>query len=94
MQSSPTCGRRKRRQSGHEPHKRGLNTKLHLAVDAHGMPVRAFVTQGTTADCTQAIALIDGFTAEKLLADKGYDTDEILAQAEKQGMETVIPPKK
>lgn len=58
------------------------------------MPVRAFVTQGTTADCTQAIALIDGFTAEKLLADKGYDTDEILAQAEKQGMETVIPPKK
>ena len=94
LQSSPTCGRRKRRQSGHEPHKRGLNTKLHLAVDAHGMPVRAFVTQGTTADCTQAIALIDGFTAEKLLADKGYDTDEILAQAEKQGMETVIPPKK
>ncbi|RRD69044.1 IS4/IS5 family transposase [Desulfovibrio sp. OH1186_COT-070] len=67
---------------------------MHLAVDAHGMPVRAFVTQGTTADCTQAIALIGGFTAEKLLADKGYDTDEIPAQAEKQGMETVIPPKK
>jgi Transposase and inactivated derivatives len=38
--------------------------------------------------------LIDGFTAEKLLADKGYDTDAILAQAEKQGMSPVIPPKK
>ena len=84
----------KRRQSGHEPHKRGLNTKLHLAVDAHGMPVRAIITQGTTADCTQAVALIDGFTAEKLLADKGYDTDAILDQAESQGMTPVIPPKR
>ena len=94
LRGSPSCGRGKRRQSGYEPHKRGLNTKLHLAVDAHGMPVRAFVIQGTTADCTQAMALIAGFAAEKLLADKVYDTDEILAQAENQGMEAVIPPKK
>ena len=27
-------------------------------------------------------------------ADRGRDTDEILARAEKQGMEAVIPPKK
>ena len=94
LQSPPSCGRRKGRQPGYEPHKMGLNTKLHLAVDAHGMPVRAIITQGTTADCTQAVALIDGFTAENLLADKGYDTDTILAQAEKQGMVSVIPPKK
>ena len=67
---------------------------MHLAVDSHGMPLRAIVTQGTTADCTQAIALIDGFTAENLLADKGYDTDAILDQAEIQGMSPVIPPKK
>ena len=30
--------------------KGGLNTKVHVAVDAHGMPVRAVVTDGTTAD--------------------------------------------
>jgi transposase len=58
------------------------------------MPLRAIVTQGTTADCTQAIALIDGFTAENLLGDEGYDTDAILEQAESQGMSPVIPPKK
>jgi transposase len=29
-----------------------------------------------------------------LLADKGYDTDAILEQAEKQGMEPIIPPKR
>jgi len=28
------------------------------------------------------------------LADKAYDTDAIIAQAESQGMEPVIPPKK
>ena len=38
--------------------------------------------------------MIDGFTAENLLADKGYDTDTILEQAERQGMTPVIPPKK
>ena len=40
---------------------------------------QAIVTQGTTADCAQAVAIIDGFTAENLLDDKGYDTDAILA---------------
>ena len=94
LQSPPARGRRKGRESGHEPHKRGLNTKLHLAVDAHGMPVRVVITQGTTADCTQASRLIEGITAEALLADKGYDTDAILEQAKNQGMESVIPPKK
>jgi transposase len=58
------------------------------------MPVRAIITQGTTADCTQASRLIEGLTAEALLADKGYDTDAILEQAKNQGMEPVIPPKK
>lgn len=67
---------------------------MHLAVDSHGMPLRALVTQGTTADCTQAIALIDGFTAKNLLADKGYDTDAIINQAERQGMIPIIPSKK
>ncbi len=94
LQGSPPCRWSKRGQPGYEPHKRGLNTKLHLAVDSHGMPLRAIITQGTTADCTQAVALIDGFTAENLLADKGYDADAILEQAEKQGMTPVIPPKK
>ena len=58
------------------------------------MPVRAIITQGTTADCTQAIALIDGLSAEHLLADRGYDSDAIVAQATLQGMSPVIPPKK
>jgi transposase len=57
------------------------------------MPLRAIITEGTTADCIQAVALIDGFTAECLLADKAYDTDEIIKQATTNGMLPVIPPK-
>jgi transposase len=58
------------------------------------MPVRVIITEGTTADCTQAIALIDGISADNLLADRGYDTDAILTHLEERGMFSVIPPKK
>ena len=64
---------------------------MHIAVDAHGMPLRPIVTEGTRADCKEASKLIQGIVAEYLLADKAYDSDE---QAEKQGMEIVIPPKR
>ena len=36
------------------------------------MPVRLELTEGTTADCTQA---------QSLLADRGYDTNAIVAEA-------------
>lgn len=52
------------------------------------------VTAGTTADCSQAIPLIEGLEADHLLADKGYDSDAIVAQAEAQGMNVVIPPRR
>jgi transposase len=63
-------------------------------VDAHGLPLRVVITQGTAADCTQAGRLIDGITADHLIADKGYDSDAIVEQATTQGMNAVIPPRK
>ena len=86
--ASPRSGS-ERRQSGHVQDKRGLNTKIHLAVDAHGMPIRIFVTEGTRADCKEAVHLIEGISAETLLADRGYDTNDILAYAVSAGMEPV-----
>ena len=58
------------------------------------MPVRFIVTAGTEADCSQAVALIDGFSAEYLLADRGYDTDQVINKAIQTGLKIVIPPKK
>jgi transposase len=38
--------------------------------------------------------LIEGISAEHLLADKGYDRDALVEQAKGQGMSVVIPPRK
>jgi transposase len=89
----PARIRSERRQRGDRPHKRGRNTKIHLAVDAHGMPVRVLVTAGPVADCTQAGGLISRIKAGALIADKGYDTDAIVEIARASGMEAVIPPR-
>lgn len=94
LQGASSCRRGQRRQSGHEPDQRGLTTKIHLAVDAFGLPVRVGLTEGTRADGTQASRLIEGIDADHLIADKGYDSDAILEQAAHQGMTAVIPPKK
>ncbi len=58
------------------------------------MPVRLSLTEGTVADCTQAHSLIAGIAAKYLLADRGYDTNAIVAEAEARGMEPVIPPRR
>ena len=58
------------------------------------MPVRAILTEGTRADCREAIHLIEGIGAQNLLADRGYDTSEIVAFALSAGINVVIPPKK
>ena len=49
---------------------KGLNTKIHLAVDAFGMPVDLTVTSGTVADSFQADKLISEIEGQYLLADR------------------------
>ncbi len=57
------------------------------------MPVRLAVTEGTVADCSQALPLIEGIEAECLLADRAYDTNEIIDTVRGLGIDPVIPPK-
>ena len=58
------------------------------------MPIRILATEATRADSSLAPELIEGLSAEHLIADKGYDSDAIVALAEQQGMRAVIPPRK
>ena len=71
----------------------GPSTKIHAAVDALGNPVRVILTAGQQADITQADALIAGFVAESVLADKGYDADAFVVKITSQGAHAVIPPR-
>ena len=63
-------------------------------MNALGMPVRAIVTDGPRADCKEAIPLIHNLPCKKLLADRGYDSDEIIECAKNSCIQPVIPPKK
>lgn len=88
-QSTSTCGGSTWRKPRYGP--RGLNSKIHLAVDAHGMPVRMFVTAGTVAYCSKACELVEGIEAENLLADKGYDSSDFVDSLKKSKITPVIP---
>ena len=65
-----------------------------MAVDALGNPVRANITAGTVADCSEAENLISEFEATYVLGDRGYDSDSIITLIADNGMCPVIPPKK
>jgi transposase len=71
----------------------GLSTKIHLAVDSHGRPVRFLLTGGQRNDITQAPALLAGYTPKYVLADKGYDSQALVDLIERNGSVAVIPPR-
>jgi transposase len=49
------------------------------------------LTPGQAADVTQAKALLDGVPFEVAIADKGYDSQEVVDGIEARGAEAVIP---
>ncbi len=72
----------------------GLTTKIHAAVDALGNPVRLLLTPGQASEYGQAEALLNGFTPDQVLADKGYDSDAFVESIQRVGAEAVIPSRK
>ncbi len=72
----------------------GLSTKIYAAVDALGNPVRFILTAGQYPEIRQADALIEGFSTDYVIADKGYDADLFIEVIESGEAIAVIPPKK
>jgi len=71
----------------------GFSTKIHIAVDALGNPLRLHLTGGECHDSPHAAGLIAGFEPDAVIADKGYDTDELIEAVKARGIEAVIPPR-
>jgi transposase len=71
----------------------GFSTKVHVACDGLGKPAKIILTPGQNHDVTQGPALIAGSNAAKIMADKGYDSDALIAEIESKGAEAVIPPR-
>jgi transposase len=57
-----------------------------------GKPVRFFLTEGQAGDSPQAKSLMRGLRPKAWLGDKAYDSNEILARAQKTHAQAVIPP--
>lgn len=75
--------------------KGGLSTKIHALTDALGNPIGFHLTQGQACDLDGADVLLEEFTADTLIADKGYDADErVIERLVEQGKTAVIPPKR
>jgi transposase len=73
----------------------GLTTKLHLAVDAYGLPIEFRITGGQVHDSVVAPVLIAQLRdAQAIVGDKGYDSLRIRARIEAQGSQCVIPRKR
>jgi len=73
----------------------GLSTKIHVLVDALGNPLRLVLGPGQQADCQRAADLLAAAQGtNNVLADKGYDTDEVLACVAALGAQAVIPSKR
>ena len=69
----------------------GLTTKVHLIVDAIGLPLRFQVTEGERHDSLPAKALFRAVDTRCLLADRAYDSDEIREALALAGAQAVIP---
>ena len=62
-----------------------------MLADSLGRPVRILITAGQTGDITAAPALLEGQTAEAVLADKAYDSNALRALIADIGATAVIP---
>ncbi len=71
----------------------GLSTKIHAVVEGLGQLAKWSLTGGQVHDVTQAVALLEGFAAGAVLADKAYDADDVVDTVEASGAKAVIPPK-
>ncbi|WP_415421132.1 transposase [Acetobacter fabarum] len=76
--------------------KGGLNSKLHAVCDDRGRLVRLHLTAGQVSDFKGADVLLadlpDG--TEKVIGDRGYDSNKVRQSLADRNIIACIPPKK
>lgn len=73
--------------------KGGWNTKLHAAVDRKGRPCSLLLTAGHVADISEATEVLKDLDAKIVVADKGYDSDQLRIWLFEREVTPCIPPK-
>ena len=63
-------------------------------ADARGRPVRLGLSAGQRHDAPQALPLLGDLAPAYLIADRGYDSDPLVAALAARGTCAVIPPRR
>lgn len=72
----------------------GNSTKIHLAVDAYGLPIEFELTGGQVHDVKAAPTMVEMLpNLETFIGDKGYDSDPLRDMIEQKGANSNIPRK-
>jgi transposase len=71
-----------------------LSTKIHASVQGMGQLIGFALTGGEIADITEAQGLLVGLEPAEVVADKGYDSDELVQSIRDAGAKAVIPPRR
>jgi transposase len=62
-----------------------------MVADSLGRPLRFILTAGQVGDALAAPALLEGFHAQAVIADKAYDSNAIRQLVAASGAQAVIP---
>ena len=68
-----------------------MSSKLHVAADALGLPLRVIVSPGHRGDVLFAGELIAGLRPDHVLADRAYDANHFRLAIAYEGAIAVIP---
>lgn len=76
-----------------------MSTKIHMTTDTLGRPMRFVLSAGQVNDAKGAEKLLEGLEGLEsprtthVIADRGYDSQEIVRRIEGIGAKAVIPPR-
>jgi transposase len=71
----------------------GLTTKIHVLVDANGLPITLKLTPGQAHDGRSATDMLGNLgPGQILLADRAYDSDALRADVQAQGAWANVKP--
>src|SRR5262249_34679267 len=75
----------------------GFSTQIPTIVTGLGLPVTFLVSAGQEADVSYAAPLLGQLAAEAVveavIADKGYDSNQVVEEVKSRGAVAVIPPR-
>ena len=71
----------------------GLTTKIHVLVDACGLPIALKLTEGQAHDGRSAVDMLDSISeGQILLADRAYDSDALRDSLAERGAWANVKP--